>query len=98
MAVSRTRGRERDTATAPPSSDAYTGMLAISLVAMIIASILLFLDYNQYPKKKPDAPPAPSGVRAPANQPVPASVPQAGTPAPGTVPAPAPGAPATPPM
>jgi hypothetical protein len=69
MAVSRTRGRaDRETATAPPRSDAYTGLVAISLVAMITASVLLFLDYNQYPKKKPDPPPAPSAVKPQAPQ------------------------------
>ncbi len=31
------------------TNDAYTGMLAISLLAMIAGSALLFLDYQQYP-------------------------------------------------
>lgn len=42
-----------------PSSDIYTGMLAISLGAMITGTVLLFLDYSQYPDKKPADPPAP---------------------------------------
>jgi hypothetical protein len=87
MATTRTRGRgDRDTATPQPPSDAYTGLLAISLVAMIIGCILLFLDWQQYDKKKPDNPPAPSMVK-PGGGPPPAGAP---TPAPGT-PTPAPG-------
>ena len=34
--------------TAPAVNDAYTGMLAISLIALVIGCILLFLDLNQY--------------------------------------------------
>ena len=51
MARSRSR-----TAEAKPASDAYTGLLAISLVAMIIGCVLLFLDRNQYPDSKPPGP------------------------------------------
>jgi hypothetical protein len=40
-----------------PQSDVYTGLLAISLIAMIVSSILLFLDYRQYGETK--APPVP---------------------------------------
>ena len=36
------------TDTGVPSNDAYTGMLAISLIALIIGSALLFLDWSQY--------------------------------------------------
>lgn len=35
------------------TNDAYTGMLAISLIAMIAGSALLFLDYQQYPDQAP---------------------------------------------
>jgi hypothetical protein len=64
MATARTRGRgDRDVAAPPPPSDAYTGLLAISLVAMITGCVLLFLDYNDYGKTKPGAPPAPSTVK-----------------------------------
>ena len=38
-------------------NDAYTGMLAISLIALIIGSVLLFLDYSQYSGKAPNVPP-----------------------------------------
>jgi hypothetical protein len=47
-----------------PRSDAYTGLLAISLGAMVLGSIILFLDFNQY-DKKPTMPPTPK-LRAPA--------------------------------
>ena len=36
-----------------PSNDAWTGMLAISLLALITGCVLLFLDYSQYPSKDP---------------------------------------------
>jgi hypothetical protein len=35
------------------TNDAYTGMLAISLLALIAGSTLLFLDYSQYPDGNP---------------------------------------------
>jgi hypothetical protein len=40
-----------------PTNDAWTGMLAISLVALIVACLLLFLDFSQYPSKDPGAVP-----------------------------------------
>jgi hypothetical protein len=49
---------------AQPKSDAYTGLLAISLGAMIVGCVLLYLDMSQYPDKKPENPPTPS--KAPA--------------------------------
>ena len=71
MAISRTRGRAGyEAATGQPRNDAYTGMLGISLGALIIGCILLFLDYSEYPAgKNPDKPPPPSqrpNVGAPA--------------------------------
>lgn len=39
-------------------SDIYTGMLVISLLAMIAGCVLLYLDYDQYSSSKP--PPLPS--------------------------------------
>lgn len=58
MALSRTRGRgDRDVATAPAvGSDAYTGILAISLIALIIGSVFLYLDYTQYGTKEAPKP------------------------------------------
>jgi len=44
------------------TSDAYTGMLSISLLALIAGCVLLFLDYSQYPEKEP--PPVPKGPPA----------------------------------
>ncbi len=38
---------------AKPSNDAYTGMLAISLLALIAGAALLWLDYSRYPTTKP---------------------------------------------
>jgi hypothetical protein len=46
--------REPPRETAVPANDAFTGMLAISLIALIIGSVLLFLDYNQYSGKTPN--------------------------------------------
>jgi hypothetical protein len=37
----------------PPRNDAYTGMLIISLLAMTIGCVLLYLDYSRYPASKP---------------------------------------------
>lgn len=46
-----------------PRSDAYTGMLVISLVAMVTGCVLLYLDWSQYPDKPP-TPPAPVKIEA----------------------------------
>jgi hypothetical protein len=40
-----------------PRSDAYTGMLLLSLLILIGASVLVYLDYSQYPTSKPPAVP-----------------------------------------
>ncbi len=51
--------------TAVPKNDAYTGMLIISLLALIGGTVLLYLDWNQYPNNppafsvQPYTPPAP---------------------------------------
>jgi hypothetical protein len=46
--AARSRSRfDRDEDTSP-RSDVYTGLLALSLIAMIVSSLLLFLDYSQY--------------------------------------------------
>jgi hypothetical protein len=42
-----------------PRSDAYTGMLVISLGAMITGCVLLYMDYSQYPEAKAPNPPPP---------------------------------------
>jgi hypothetical protein len=36
-----------------PRSDAYTGMLAVSLIALLTGCALLYLDYKRYPSKEP---------------------------------------------
>lgn len=46
-----------------PANDAWTGMLAISLLALLAGCLLLYLDFSQYPSKDP--PPVP---KAPAVQ------------------------------
>jgi hypothetical protein len=46
-----------DTDYARPTNDAWTGMLAVSLLALIVGCVLLFLDYSQYPTKDPGQPP-----------------------------------------
>lgn len=56
MAVARTRSRF-DREEARPQNDVYTGLLAISLIAMITSCILLFLDYRQYGDSKAPAVP-----------------------------------------
>jgi hypothetical protein len=38
---------------AKPSNDAYTGMLIVSFVALLIGCGLLYLDYSQYGDKSP---------------------------------------------
>jgi hypothetical protein len=59
MAAPRSRGLST-TPTAKPRSDVYTGLLVLSLVGMIGASVLLWLDYSQYSgKTPPKAPSAP---------------------------------------
>jgi len=40
---------------AKPANDAYTGMLAVSFLALLIGCGLLYLDYSQYPSQGPAA-------------------------------------------
>ncbi|HEV3257627.1 MAG TPA: hypothetical protein VG013_12145 [Gemmataceae bacterium] len=73
MAAARTRGRgDRDVAEASPGNDIYTGLLLISLVAMIVGCAMLYLDYSQYGDKAPELPkaaaptkPGPAGTGQP---------------------------------
>jgi hypothetical protein len=48
--MARTRSRFDDDVA--PKSDVYTGLLALSLIAMIVSCLLLFLDYSQYGTSK----------------------------------------------
>ena len=54
MAAPTTRARVQP--AAKPRNDAYTGLLFISFLALVISSILLFLDYNQYGTTNPPKP------------------------------------------
>ena len=47
-------------------SDIYTGMLVISLLAMIAGCALLYLDYDQYTSSKPPTLPAAPAITPPA--------------------------------
>jgi hypothetical protein len=55
MAAAKNKNDAPETSRA--TNDAYTGMLVISLLALLAGGVLLFLDYNQYPDKKPPAVP-----------------------------------------
>ena len=53
------RDQDDQPATSKAVNSAYTGMLAISLLALLVGCALLYLDYNQYggdPKGIPKAP------------------------------------------
>ena len=65
----------KKTDDAPPATnDAYTGMLAISLLALIGGCVLLYLDFSQYPDSKgPTVPKAPP-IATPAKDGAPAKV------------------------
>lgn len=60
------------------ANDAYTGMLGISLIALIVGCALLFIDYQQYPEASPKAPPknAPPPIKAEPPPPPPAENPE----------------------
>jgi hypothetical protein len=54
MPAARSRGRaERGSDKPKPRSDAYVGLLAISLVALTAAMLFAFLNWNTYPEGKP---------------------------------------------
>ncbi len=89
--------------TSVPTNDAYTGMLAIALIALIAGCVLLFLDYSQYSGTPPKvtlpqiqkAPPTPAPGPPPAPAPAPeGKAPEAkdAAPMPGNPPMPMPGA------
>jgi hypothetical protein len=44
---------KNDEKTALPANDAWTGMLAISLLALVVGCVLLFLDWRNYGTDKP---------------------------------------------
>src|SRR5262245_48850292 len=86
MAAARTRSRF-DREEAGPRNDVYTGLLTISLVAMIVSCLLLYLDYSQYAGAAPKVTvPPPAAPRIPGEQkavaaPLNTSVPVAAAPA-----------------
>ncbi|MFL5330354.1 MAG: hypothetical protein ACJ8C4_15745 [Gemmataceae bacterium] len=53
--MARTRSQFDAPAVSRPSSDAYTGLLALSLLAMIASCVILYLDYAQYGTQKAPA-------------------------------------------
>jgi hypothetical protein len=60
---------KNDSGTLPPATnDAYTGMLAISLCALIVGCVLLYLDYSHYPDSKAPAVPKAPPIATPAPQ------------------------------
>ncbi len=72
----------------PATNDAYTGMLAISLLALIGGCVLLYLDYSQYPDSKgPTIPKAP-GIVTGKDGPAKVEPPPKAEPAPKNEPAP----------
>jgi hypothetical protein len=53
--MARTRSQFDAPAVTRPGSDAYTGLLALSLLAMIASCVILYLDYAQYGTTKAPA-------------------------------------------
>lgn len=53
----------------PALNDAYTGMLAISLLALVVGCALLALDYLQYESKPAPTPAKWTPAAAPGQQP-----------------------------
>ena len=75
------RSRRSDTdAPAPAKSDAYVGLLLISLLAQVAGAALFYLDWSQYDTGKPKPPAAatvPAGAGGAPAPPVPAPPPVA---------------------
>lgn len=46
-------------------SDAYTGMLLLSLIVLIAGCVLIYLDFSQYPTSKPQKPPTVQSISNP---------------------------------
>lgn len=72
------------TVYAPPKNDAYTVLLSISLGALVIGCLLLFMDWSDYSGTQGKKPPIPSqpAVQAGADQGAGATGGQPVTPAP----------------
>jgi len=66
MAATRSRGRLADPLPeGKPRSDAYTGLLAVSLIGMIAGCIFLYLDYDNYKGTPPPVPKAAASAAVP---------------------------------
>jgi hypothetical protein len=70
MAKHRSRYDETE---AKPANDAYTGLLALSLIALLASCVVLYLDYAQYgategPKVNIPKPNPPSGAPSGTSQ------------------------------
>jgi hypothetical protein len=74
MSTDRNGGNDEQVQS-PPRNDAYTGMLIVSLLALIVSCILLFLDYSRYPERKPPMPPTVAPVSLKQNEAAPAPAP-----------------------
>jgi hypothetical protein len=46
--------RKYEERTSKPANDAYTGMLALSFIALLLGSTFLYMQYSQYGDKQPD--------------------------------------------
>ena len=53
------RAREISGNRPATKSDAYTGLLIVSLLAQVIGATFFYLDWNSYPTAKPTVPAAP---------------------------------------
>ena len=73
--MARARRSDEGDAPAPARSDAYVGLLLISLLAQIAGVVFFYLDWSQYGESKPKMPPA-------ATVPATGGGPPQGTPAP----------------
>jgi hypothetical protein len=60
-------------------SDAYTGLLVISFLALLVGCTFLYLDYEQYPSNKPPPVPGRQAPQVPTG-PVPGAGQQGGPP------------------
>jgi hypothetical protein len=69
--MARKSSRSDDVVVRPPS-DAYTGLLALSLIAMIASCVVLYLDYAQYGNTKAPAPNVPPVSKPAATSAMPA--------------------------
>ena len=60
------RVRPTTDSEAPARSDAYVGLLLISLLAQIAGVVFFYLDWSQYESAKPKVPPAATVPAVPA--------------------------------